>query len=1068
MRAPNDEQKIAIEVSGGVLSAGAGSGKTFVLIEHTLDKLLRLAADLYQSNPINWLEQFFIKSSRLALLTFTKKAAAEMKSRLSLRLLEIECPQYLKIDILRESIDGIFVGTIHSFLLKLIKDGALEGFENVEITSSKKFQREIYKYVDICILSIGSELEDDVYNSILSNIDQIKSSFTSIFNDAEMRISWEKFQLENVEKDFWLIFYSLNEIEDLINLNISLQNFEKDSKKIWFQAIQSFINLQKDFKEQSFKEHLQLLISFFENYNRITPPRKEEYLPILKILNKFKILRAAIKSCRDDLELSVEKNKEMTEFYLVLKKLFHRIDSFVKMKKTITFSTLEYFFAKSDLAKPPLDYLLVDEFQDTSWAQHGIIEKIVSGGWENIFVVGDKKQAIYRFRGGEVDVFDKTIEKSNNSLQLANNYRSHRNIVEFNNSFFSKIFPLGIGFQEIKNFPVEMEAQKSLSESNFASKINLVSAQVDQRNNKLLSTDIDKIESGVIVQKIEDLIKADEQDIVVLYPKLKPSYFLIKELIKSDFNFISQSKLNILDQPIISVIKTIVENALGFFEDEKTAEMQIYQVFQILGIHHHYKISRNRIKKNTAYFGLEFALLKEVNLLACTISDKENTIRFIKDLCSDAENSLEKIWLLLKESEKESFSIELRNTSGAKAKIQIMSVHSSKGLEFDNVILGGIHTNGSAVRTDGILKKWPGSFKWRPENDSKKLVQSPNFILENLEDKILDFNEQKRLLYVACTRARNSLYFPYLNDFETGDAVSVSKNSWINAIILMLDKIEITRCPEHVSKGIHKRRLPFFHIDNFGIKNRDLIQNDFHITADQSVTGLSELFFCSKKYYLSNICKIDESSLEFINEIYQELVPEPYKKFIPHIELEKPKSSKKRGSQLHRYIEEFIKGNILENIKSTDKEALEYCFNLIKVVSPNFDLFSEYSIKFKFNGQFINGICDLVLLNRERSNAEIWDFKTGGDGDINHEKYEAQLKLYAIGILNLFPRVLSVSLKIVYLDEKKTYDFNFSRFEMAAFSKNISDRIATPWNKNEKNCQQCEYQKICQVKLINC
>ena len=53
MRSPNTEQKFAIESHGGVLSAGAGSGKTFVLIEHTFNKLIRFAEQLHSENPMN-------------------------------------------------------------------------------------------------------------------------------------------------------------------------------------------------------------------------------------------------------------------------------------------------------------------------------------------------------------------------------------------------------------------------------------------------------------------------------------------------------------------------------------------------------------------------------------------------------------------------------------------------------------------------------------------------------------------------------------------------------------------------------------------------------------------------------------------------------------------------------------------------------------------------------------------------------------------------------------------------------------------------------------------------------
>jgi len=1068
MRTPNVEQKTAIELWGGVLSAGAGSGKTFVLIEHTINKVLKIAKELFESDQANWKELFHIRTSKIALLTFTKKAAAEMRSRLAHSISNRELPSYLDPIILNETINGIFVGTIHSFLLKMIKDGVLEGFESIEITSTRKFKREIGNLVDQGILSLEYDVSQEVYQSFLSNVDHIKTSFTHIFNDAELRIFWEKFELKNVEAGFWRQLYTLCEIDDLLNLKISLDSYQSDSSKVWFQAIVRFMELQHEFSSQSFEDHFVNLTNFFSEFKRITPPRKPEYAPVLKVLNKIKVLRGTIKSNHDHLSLSIDKNKEMNEFYLVLKKLFNFVDYKIQRKKTITFSTLEYYFSKLELDKPPLEYLLVDEFQDTSWAQHGIIEKIVNGGWENIFVVGDKKQAIYRFRGGEVDVFDKTISKSKNVLDLINNYRSHRKVVDFNNDFFSTIFPLGLGFEEKKAFSVNMENQKPQVEDDHSSKVENLCVVVNQEKAKLASIDLERIEADLICSKIESLVNLGERDIAILYPRLKPSYFLIKNLIKGNYSFVSQSKLNTLDQPIITILLIALENAMGFYQSESIANDKISQILSVLGIESQFLVSGLRLRQNVDYFGIEYALLSEIHLVSCTITDKDSTINLISEVCADSDNSIEKFWLLLKEYEKENFSVELINSSDSMAKIKIMSVHSSKGLEFDNVLLGGIHTNGGVIKSDGILKKYPGSFKWRPDVSSKKLAQSPNFILESLEDKILDFNEQKRLLYVACTRAKKALFFPRIIDVETGSVVSKNKNSWVNAISLVSDKLPILEITLESSNINFKRRLPFFHIDNLGYKEREIKKNHLKLSADQSVTGLSELFFCPRKYYLSNICKYDDSTIKFLNEIYADFVPEQYKKFITHSDNDEPKSSKKRGSQLHSYIEGFIKGSNVENLKGADKVALNYCFSLLKGISKKYELLSEYSIKFKFNGQFINGVCDLVLLSEERDYAEIWDFKTGKKDLLNQNRYEAQLKLYAAGILNLFPLVNSIPLKIIYLDERSTTEFIFSRDQLPKLSNQISGMINSPWQKVEENCQHCDYQKICQVKLINC
>ena len=112
---PNEEQLVAIENHGGVLSAGAGSGKTFVIVEHTFNRIFHLFHTTYQKNDEAWSQQFLVSSSRIALLTFTKKASIEMAERLKNRSKIIDLPNGLSRDVLDQAISNVYVGTIHSF-----------------------------------------------------------------------------------------------------------------------------------------------------------------------------------------------------------------------------------------------------------------------------------------------------------------------------------------------------------------------------------------------------------------------------------------------------------------------------------------------------------------------------------------------------------------------------------------------------------------------------------------------------------------------------------------------------------------------------------------------------------------------------------------------------------------------------------------------------------------------------------------------------------------------------------------------------------------------------------------
>ena len=124
MVSPNPEQKLAIEHTGGVLlSAGAGSGKTFVLENH-INYLTQSWIDSYLSSPQSLELNAFLrqKFKSVVLMTFTRKAAGELELRIQNSFERMaEHNDHWKIAL--AELPSLTVGTIHSFCLKLISQG---------------------------------------------------------------------------------------------------------------------------------------------------------------------------------------------------------------------------------------------------------------------------------------------------------------------------------------------------------------------------------------------------------------------------------------------------------------------------------------------------------------------------------------------------------------------------------------------------------------------------------------------------------------------------------------------------------------------------------------------------------------------------------------------------------------------------------------------------------------------------------------------------------------------------------------------------------------------------------
>ena len=97
-----------------------------------------------------------------------------------------------------------------------------------------------------------------------------------------------------------------------------------------------------------------------------------------------------------------------------------------------------------------IKHILIDEFQDTSYSQFNLIERLIEG-WQQgdgktMFLVGDPMQSIYKFRESQVGIFLNVSQNGIGSLKLKPlkleaNFRSSKSIVETNNEIFSRIFP---------------------------------------------------------------------------------------------------------------------------------------------------------------------------------------------------------------------------------------------------------------------------------------------------------------------------------------------------------------------------------------------------------------------------------------------------------------------------------------------------------------------------------------------------------------------------------------------------------------------------------------------------
>ncbi len=314
----NENQKeIITSIEGPLLIiAGPGSGKTFTLVE----RIIFLLAEKK------------VEPSKIFVSTFTEKAAKELITRISNRLLELN----LNIDI-----NNMKIGTLHSLFLKILE-------ENIQYSDLKKNYRLIDEFEQKYI--------------IYKNIDEF-------------------LKIEGIQVFFKEILGKWNQTNKILEY-LNKLNEQRISKE------QLFSNTNKEIK---------ILGKILEIYEKIL--ERENILDFSNIqLKTFNLLT----------------NKE------VLKKINNDID-----------------------------YLMIDEYQDTNSIQEEIIFKL-AGEKQNLCVVGDDDQGLYRFRGATIRNILEFPQKFKNCkiLKLDINYRSDKNIIEFYDSWVKQLNWYGFRYEK--------------------------------------------------------------------------------------------------------------------------------------------------------------------------------------------------------------------------------------------------------------------------------------------------------------------------------------------------------------------------------------------------------------------------------------------------------------------------------------------------------------------------------------------------------------------------------------------------------------------------------------------
>lgn len=1008
----DEDQNNAVEYEGEkplIINAGPGSGKTRVIIE----RVAHLVDSIKKSS-----EESGEKKDKILVITFTRKAAQELKERL-----------VNETDLTLQEVSKIRVSTVHGFCRHLVSKYEPVTYNYLSRHGERALFFKKYKH------ELGFKRYAFLYDHWIPKVLEKYDEYFSFKADTEKLADCleQKMGPYRVNNSYYERY-----IDEFYRHN------SRDEYPIY-----------KQLKKRGFGGS-----SYYYRW-----------LNIAKSYPKFREYMDKTKTCDDNTVLA--KANEILENDAILERL-------------------------------PYKHILIDEFQDTDHFQKDIFEKLFRIA-KSFTIVGDADQSIYGWRGAYPEYFEGFPKGNGEMITLHNNYRSTRNIVEFNEALI----------KNKRSIPKDLKAKKKYKAPIY----HMFSKTVDD-------------EASRIVDLIANLKKDGKikyySDVAVLFRRNSSVDNLIKPLTANGIDYILKENNDYLDQKEVRAMLTLLWYVMPYdpyelnhlgddflnyygFTNEKYESSGIFRLSEetmdiLNGIQHDFEESvkregkrinsiKNRALINFEYgevFKLEDDIKKEIFEIVDTFDladlDREGLIdlgitndydldffmklRQIKRKVSDPNGNFTTLKLfyellnvtdyfseislennphdlkvkdnlalfshIIKDYESimgdadfvglfvylsrvlKGYSCRQNEFDDGFNKVHLLSMHSAKGLEYPVVIVGSIK--------QGICPLNYGS--------GEELFSTPNKYLE-YKDNDLSLDEMKyddeelRTIYVATTRAKEILILSSIGD-SPEDVPEFLYDLKINPDInmKMLEPYTLTNMPKIESSKVFKQKDDFSHV-----KFEDIID---------------DYLYCEYRYDLANNTRF---KVRLRNDKYVDMVMHKLLKSVhgdENISLGRIDAKISTILDYHN-IDEF--GNAHKIINNVRDYWMDYG-NKYDIVKSNVKLMTQL--------QYcdLHSVIDLVI--REDDKISIVHFVGSDEGIPDIETYMACL-VYYFSLLRNLDEFKDCEFNKVYLHSLK----NNKRYEESFDEDSLDDAFdyiedvtrQIHYNRFDRtgNCENCEY-----------
>lgn len=809
-------------------------------------------------------------------------------------------------------------------------------------------------------------------------------------------------------------------------------------------------------------------------------------------------------------EMEISRIKELANAYHIYNQLL--VDNnYLDFGDLITY-TLKLFRTRPNILKyyrEKFKYIMVDEFQDTNWAQYELV-KLLAAPDNNLLVVGDDNQAIFKFRGAEMSniLAFKDDYPAAKAIVLTENYRSRQEILDYAYRF--------IGHNNPNTLEARLGIDKKLVAKGEAAKkariTPAVSGQQFARQEEELSFVAERIkeiyerdagESAwsdfAVLVRANDTADAFTKELsrrqipnqfmswrglyyksIVLdclaYLRLLDNYHESSAL----FRVLNMAAFRVSHQDLVAINKIAARKVWSLYETLKNAAAipglspeSLDSIDKLLSLinQHSALVADQKPTKIFLHFAYDSGLLKKLDHdrdleLFSYLNQLYQKMKRMEEAEPDLrlKDFLEAMNLELEAGETGALKLDFADNDTVK----IMTIHGAKGLEFKYVFLVNLVDKKFPTIARGEKIAIPGALV------REKIAASADAHLE----------EERRLFYVALTRAKEELYLTGAKDY--GGAREKKMSRFIEEMGLVPEEVSAVplSARNEFLKDFHR-----FNQQEILEPGRQEEKEQYPLPERFSFSQLAAFSNCPLQYKFAFVLKIpapgEKGSLIFgrvlHNTLYNFLLPvlSERQKIQGDLFGGKETSAKDFLSEkrLLDLYQEFWQADGYQDKKTREeywengRQALKSFWQQYVQDPPTEILFLEKKFSFRIAGETIKGTIDRVD-RRPDGQLEIVDYKTGKNKAAKTGRLEfaekRQLILYQLFLEEYLGDKVG-ALSFYYLESGEKYSFLATEKEIDKLKLEISAEIEAIKNrrfipKPSPLCQFCDFNTICEFR----